>query len=109
MLSISYAPNTSIPKIASTSPANNETGVSLTNNLIINFDEKIKAYTGFAITIKRLNNNSVFETLYATSGNINISNSTITLNPNTNFENNTGYYVEITSGAFRDYAGNAFT
>ena len=109
MLTLNYAPDTTRPYITNLDPTNNETGISLNNNLVITFDNKIKAYTGFAITIKRLANNTVFETIGATSGNVTINNNIVTINPTNTLENNSGYYIEVASGAFRDYAGNVFT
>ncbi|HCY21315.1 TPA: hypothetical protein DIC40_05745 [Patescibacteria group bacterium] len=109
MLTVTYAIDTDRPEISSISPYNNETNVGLSNNLIINFNENIRKYTGYNITIKRLHDNSVFETIDAGSNNVTINNDVVTINHGNIFENFTGYYVEIQSGAFRDVAGNSFT
>jgi hypothetical protein len=109
MMTVTYAVDTDRPEISSLSPYNNETNVGLYNNLIINFNENIRKYTGYNITIKRIHNNSIFETIDAGSANVTINNNVITINHTATFENFTGYYVEIQSGAFRDIAGNSFT
>lgn len=109
MLTVTYAVDTDRPEITSLSPFYNETNVGLYNNLIITFNENIRAYTGYSISIKRIYDNSIFETIGATSGNVSINGNTITIDPINNFENYTGYYIEIQSGAFRDIAGNSFT
>lgn len=109
MMTVTYAIDTDRPEITSLSPYNNETNVGMYNNLIISFNENIRKYTGYNITIKRLHDNSVFETIDAGSSNVTINNNIVTIAHGNIFENFTGYYVEIQSGAFRDIAGNSFT
>ncbi len=108
MLTLTYAADNEKPQILSTSPYTNETNVGLYNNLIINFDENIRAYTGFSIYIKKTHDNSIFETIDAGSNKVIINNTTATILHWTAFENFTWYYIEIQSGAFRDIAGNSF-
>ncbi|MDD3262834.1 MAG: Ig-like domain-containing protein [Candidatus Absconditabacteria bacterium] len=108
MMTVTYAIDTDSPEITSISPYNNETNVGLYNNLIINFNENIRKHTGYNITIKRLHDNSIFQTIDAGSQNVTINNNVVTIGHGIPFENYTGYYIEIQSGAFRDVAGNSF-
>ena len=108
MMTVTYAIDTDSPEITSISPYNNETNVWLYNNLIINFNENIRKHTWYNITIKRLHDNSIFQTIDAGSQNVTINNNVVTIWHGIPFENYTWYYIEIQSGAFRDVAGNSF-
>jgi len=96
------------PVIVSLLPAHNATAVALNANLVITFNESVQKGAG-NIVLKRTSNNSVFETIAITNANVTVAGSAITINPATDFDSNTGYYVEIGSGAIKDLANNDYT
>lgn len=101
--------DTSAPTVSSLNPADNTTGVSTTSNLTITFNEIVDAETG-NIIIKKASDDSIFETIDVTSGNVTGSGSTtITINPTSNFDAETDYYVLIDATAFDDTASNSYT
>jgi len=94
------------PAVSSLSPADNATGVSLTENLVITFDENTRAGTG-TLTIKKTLDDSTVETI-TVSGALLSGNGTtqLTFNPNTSLAEYTGYYVVWSTNAFKDTSGN---
>ncbi len=101
--------DTTAPTVTTLSPANGATGVSPTANLIITFSESVTAVAAKNLTIKKTSDDSVVETISVTGGLVSGSGgSTITINPSTTLDENTGYYVLIDSGAFTDTATNAY-
>jgi methionine-rich copper-binding protein CopC len=95
------------PVLVTLSPANNATNVALDANLVITFDKNVKKGTG-NIVIKKMSDNSVFETISVTNAQVSISNATVTIDPNSNLAGTTGYYVEVASGAILDLADVAY-
>jgi hypothetical protein len=95
------------------SPADNATGIAVDANLVINFDENVdpESVAGLSdnITIKKTSDNSTFEAIEATSGNVTGGGtSSITINPTSDFTNSIEYYVLIGADAFDDTAGNSY-
>ncbi|OFX82263.1 MAG: hypothetical protein A2W99_09405 [Bacteroidetes bacterium GWF2_33_16] len=101
--SITY--DNAAPTVSAFTPSNGATGVPLTSNLEIIFNEVVKVGTE-NIVIKHTSDNSVFQTI-AVGSVTGSGTSTITINPN-DFASNKGYYVEIANTAFKDNAGNNF-
>ncbi|AFY80093.1 Ig-like domain-containing protein [Oscillatoria acuminata] len=99
--------NTSAPMATSFTPADNATTVAVGANLVVNFNEAVQKGTG-NIVIKKVADNSVFETIAATDAKITVSGSTVTINPAANLAPGTDYYVEIANGAIKDSAGNNY-
>jgi photosystem II stability/assembly factor-like uncharacterized protein/methionine-rich copper-binding protein CopC len=95
------------PLVNSFNPAHQATGVAVATNLVINFSEKIQKGSG-NIVIKKLSDNSIFETIAITSAQVTINERAVTINPNNNLAFFTDYYVEISAGAFKDLANNNF-
>ncbi|MDQ6420911.1 Ig-like domain-containing protein [Paenibacillus sp. LHD-117] len=104
------------PVEVSLSPADNLTEVPLGANLVLTFDEPVRAGSSTAfISIYKSSNNSLVETISATSGqvSVNYSNpSEVTINPSLSatsnkFELNTAYYVLIDAGAFVNVSNSA--
>ncbi len=99
------------PVVSSYYPSNASTSVSISSNLSITFDKIVTASSGINndITIRKLSDDTVFETIDIQSANITGSGTnTITINPTSNFDINTAYYVTIDSGALVDQSGNYF-
>lgn len=100
--------DTEIPTLASSSPADNTTGVLLSQNIELTFSENIAKGSG-NITIFKSSDDSVFETINVTSGSVTIATTVATINPTSDFELNTEYYVQIPSGTFLDAASNSYS
>lgn len=91
------------PSISSTSPVDNATGVAVDTNLVINADENLVANSG-DLWIYKTSGGSLVETITITSGMV--SGSTVTIDPTSDLEGNTEYYVMFSSNALDDTAGN---
>lgn len=100
--------DTSNPNVDTLSPLDDATSISTNSNLVITFDEAVDTESG-NITIKKTLDNSIFETIDVTSGNVTgTGTATITVNPTSNFASSTGYYVLIDTTAFDDASGNSY-
>ncbi|NES07334.1 MAG: hypothetical protein F6K22_33795, partial [Okeania sp. SIO2F4] len=99
--------DTTPPTAINFTPADNTTDIAIGADLVIEFDENVQKGTG-NIVIKQLSDNSTVETIDVTSGQVTISNNTLTINPTADLAEGTEYYVEIDSGAIEDTAGNDY-
>ena len=88
------------------SPANNQTGVSVTSPLVITFNRTVVADTG-SLTIRRVSDNSLFATIPVGSGQVATSGQQATITPSAAFEAGTTYSVTIPAFGFEDLFGNA--
>ncbi|MHA6481319.1 Ig-like domain-containing protein [Paenibacillus sp. strain BS8-2] len=97
------------PAAVSMSPADNLTEVPLGANLVLTFDEAVRAGASSAyISIYRSANNALVEQISATTyGQVSISSNTVTINPSANFALNTDYYVLVDAGAFLNVSNSA--
>lgn len=100
-------PDVTPPAIATTTPADNAVGVSLTSNITINFSENISWGTGSLILYDGSNN--VIQTVSNGNPAATITGSTFFYNPPSNLVLNTPYYIQIDATAFKDAANNFFT
>ncbi|MEM9894916.1 MAG: Ig-like domain-containing protein, partial [Bacteroidota bacterium] len=92
------------PTISSRIPEDNATEVSVTDNVLITFNENITIANASQVQLRRLSNNSeVASSKSVTNGN------RIIINPNSSLANSTAYYVFIANGAVKDLAGNNFS
>lgn len=91
------------PVIFSLSPGNSVTGVPVNVTASVTFNEGIKKGTG-NITIRK-NDNSVFQTIDVNT--VTISGASASFNL-AGLSANTGYFIEIENGAFRDLSDNSF-
>lgn len=99
-------PDVTPPTIATTTPADNAVGVSLTSNITINFSENISWGTGSLILYDGSNN--VIQTVSSGNPAATITGSTFFYNPPANLVLNTPYYIQIDATAFKDGANNFF-
>jgi hypothetical protein len=89
------------PKVMSSSPANNASGVSLTVPITIKFSKNIIAGANYSkIYIKNINTGIIVSITKSISGN------TLTIKMTKNRLHNDTYNVIIPSGAVKDMAGN---
>ena len=96
------------PTLTSSTPADDAPGVAIDANIVLNFSENVNAVSG-NITIKKTSDNSTVETISVTSGQVTGSGSTeITVNPTSNFDNNTQYYVLIDDTSFDNSSSGSY-
>ena len=96
------------PTLSSSTPSDNATAIAADANIVLNFSESVDAESG-NITIKKTSDNSIFETIDVTSGQVSGSGSSqITVNPSTNFSANTEYYVLVDASAFDDASSGSY-
>jgi M6 family metalloprotease-like protein/uncharacterized repeat protein (TIGR02543 family) len=95
------------PLVVSFNPVDNATGHSITANLVITYNEPIALDSGL-INIRKSSDGSLIESYEVASqpGNLSVSGNTLTINPTSNLEYATGYYVTTSSTAIRDLEGN---
>ncbi len=96
-----------LPWAAGLSPTDDATGAALNANLVIMFSESIQKLTG-SVVIRSAIDDSVVETIDVSSPRVTVSGSTATIDRSATLAYGTGYYVEVTSGAFEDLTGNDF-
>ena len=102
-LGANVAADTAAPTLVSATPADDATGVAPNANLILRFNEGVKAGTGSFI-IKKVSDNSVVETIAVTDPKVSIAFNTVTINPTTSLDPSTAYYVEAVAGTLTDTA-----
>jgi hypothetical protein len=96
------------PSIATLSPVDDATDVPVGSNLVATFDEDVMAGTG-NINLHLASDDSVVETFdVASSSQLTFSGTDLTIDPTSNLEPTTGYYVTIAATAVEDLSGNAF-
>jgi len=97
--------------LASLTPENTATKVSLMPSLVATFDGDIVVDSG-AILLKKLSDNSIVETFDVTdAAEVTITDSQLSFTPSSYLEMNTDYYIEIPEGVvgnfFEDFSGNS--
>ncbi len=97
------------PTVSAFSPIDNAPHQPLTTNLSITFDHTIgKTGTG-TVSIYKVYDNSLVETISVTSSQVTGSGTTqITIDPTADLELSNGYYIRVSSNAFPDTSGNFF-
>lgn len=108
VLSIDGATVTAGPSLLGFTPLDGEYDVSPDATLTMQFDEPVVIGSG-QITIKRAVDDSVLATIDASSPEITVNGSTVTVTPSTAWELGTDYYVLIDSGVFMGLGGEAFS
>lgn len=89
------------------SPADEATTVAIGANIVVTFSEAIAKGTG-SIVLKTAAGVTVATYDAATSSNLSISASTLTINPTADLANSTGYKLEFAAGSVKDTAGNSY-
>lgn len=95
------------PTVTMFSPADEANGVSISSNIIVTFNEAIQKGSG-NIVLKTTNGTTVATYDAATSSNLSISGSTLSINPTADLSSGTGYTVEFAAGSIMDLSGNAY-
>lgn len=102
-----YSIDRTAPVANSLSPSDGAVGVALDTHLVITFSEPSVKGVG-NIVIRKLSDDTLFETIAVTSAQVTISNNLATIDPSSSFGTEMSYYVQIDSGAFDDLAGNDY-
>lgn len=100
--------DTTPPVVIALAPVDGATGVAVETNLVMTFNENILQGTG-DIVIRRSADDSTAQTIDVTSSAVTVSGDTVTINPPSDLEFLTGYYVQVPDTAFRDAAGNFYS
>jgi methionine-rich copper-binding protein CopC/alpha-tubulin suppressor-like RCC1 family protein len=97
------------PTVVSITPANHLTGVDASENIVLTFSEEIQKGSG-AIEIHSGSVAGPLTASYdvATSPNLAISGTMLTINPTNDLANDTHYYVTFAVGSLKDLAGNNY-
>ncbi|MBI3675180.1 MAG: Ig-like domain-containing protein [Proteobacteria bacterium] len=96
------------PLMIGGTPFDDSIGVPVDSNIVLIFNEAIKAGNG-AIEIHRSSDGSLVTSISITdSSQIAISGNTVTINPASDLAGNTGYYIVMASGVILDMSNNAF-
>ncbi|TRX51765.1 T9SS type A sorting domain-containing protein [Fulvivirga sp. M361] len=101
----SAAADNTAPELISIDPFTGDTDVFTNTNLFADFSEPIKAGTG-SVQIRRASDDVLFETINVI--NAEISATTFTVNPVSDLDPNTEYYVTIDAGAILDNVDNPY-
>jgi methionine-rich copper-binding protein CopC len=96
------------PTLQQTTPTDNATDVAVSANLVLTFNEAVKAGLG-NIEIRNAANGSLVESISITdTSKVSFAGSQLTINPGADLSPETSYYVTFASGIVRDLANNAF-
>ena len=96
------------PTLQSSTPADNATNVLPSTNIFLTFDEAVKAGSG-NIEIRKVSGDTLFKSISITDGTqVTFSGSQVTINPNTNLDAETAYYIKFASGVILDLANNPY-
>ncbi|MEI8186547.1 MAG: DUF4214 domain-containing protein [Chlorobiaceae bacterium] len=97
------------PAVTTFSPSDAASDVPINSNIVLTFSEGIQKGAG-TIALHTDSPTGPVAASYdvATSGNITISGSTLTINPTHDLQNSTHYYVTLDTGSITDLAGNKY-
>ena len=99
--------DTTAPTATTFSPADEAAGVSIGANITLTFSEAIQRGSG-NIVLETTTGTTVATFDAATSSNLTVSGSTLTINPTADLAYSTDYKVEFASGTIKDLAGNSY-
>jgi autotransporter-associated beta strand protein len=104
----SFTTDGTAPTLVSRSPADDQTGVLLSVNLVATFNEPVLAGTG-EIELRQSGGSLVESFIVDSSLRLTFSGATLTIDPTADLAADTGYYVTIPATAVKDLSGNFFT
>ena len=97
----------SAPLLTGSTPADNSSAVNLDADIVLTFNEAVKAGTGF-IVIHNSNGN-VWRSIDVTdTSQVSIVGKTVRINPSADLAFDSSYYVTVDAGAIRDSSENGF-
>ncbi len=95
------------PSVKSLSPENGSENVELDTDLVVTFDEMLIKGSG-NITLYKSDNTKIKD-FDVNSDKVTISGNQVTINPSSDLEYETNYYVKIDAGCFKDAIGNNYS
>ncbi len=95
------------PQLVSLTPAHQSTVIATDTNLVMQFDEPVQEGIG-EISIHKVSDNSVVETFDVGSALVTVAGSSVTVDPTSNLDADTEYYVLVGSQVIEDTDGNSF-
>ena len=95
------------PTVTAFSPADVAMGITIGSDITLTFSEAIQRGIG-SIILKTAAGATVASYDAATSANLSITGSTLTINPSADLSTGTHYFVEFVAGSIKDLAGNSF-
>ena len=104
---LTTTPDTTAPTVSTFSPADEATGIAIGSDIVLSFSEAIAKGTG-SVTLKTVAGVVVATYGAASSANLSISGSTLTINPTADLGYSTAYSVEFAAGSIKDIAGNNY-
>ncbi len=96
-----------VPTLSSSNPVDDETDTPYDTNITLTFSEIVKVGTG-NITLKKTSDNSTVQTFDVTTDVSGSGSTQITMNPSSDLETGTEYYVLIDSTAIVDLSRNSY-
>ena len=95
------------PTVNGLLPLNNATGVVISSNLVITFNENIQKGTG-NILIKDASNDITVQTIDVASTEVSIGDAVVTINPASDLLKSKNYYLQIPNTALTDMSSNGY-
>ncbi len=95
------------PAVTSFSPVDDAFGVGIADNIVVTFGESIQSGSG-NIVLKTAAGSTVATYDAATSANLTVSGSILTINPSADLAYGTAYRLEFAAGSIIDVAGNKY-
>ena len=95
------------PNIASLSPTNGAVDVAVGSALTVTFNGSIAVGSG-TVTLRTLSDSGLVESFAVPSAAVEVSGSSLTIQPSAPLALGTGYFVEISAGAVKDLEDNDF-
>ena len=102
---LSLSIDTQAPVVTTFLPENLAKKVSVVSDIVLTLSEKIQKGSG-SVVLKTSTGLTLATYDVASSNNLTVSGTTLTINPTDNLAFDTSYKVEISSGAFKDLFGN---
>ena len=101
-------PDTTPPTLLATTPADNSTNVPVGANLVLTFNESVKAGVGNLVIHNAADGSTVASIAITDASQVSFAGSTLTINPTSDLAPGAHYYVTMASGVVQDLAGNAY-
>ncbi|MGQ9365931.1 Ig-like domain-containing protein [Azospirillum sp. A39] len=96
------------PSLTGATPSDGATGVAIGANIVLAFSENVQG-SGGDITLRRVSDDQAVETFAATdTAHVTFNGSQVTIDPSSDLNYATEYYLEIDSGAIVDAANNQY-
>jgi len=101
--------DTTPPTVSLYSPVVGASGVAVGSDILLTFSEAIQKGTGVIVIHSDSPTGPVVASYdVATSTNLTVSGSTLTINPTVDLANGTHYFITLASGSIKDVAGNSY-